>query len=1857
MEKRVEQRRSLNLLLWVLLPGVVLFVVGSIAVASSSSWRSEVPAPIEPSGFDEPVIVVDPDWRSLFPFSERFDPVDYSSDTLFIDLAAYRFETADLVSAGPSGQVLFRNPDLSSFHPSVIHKPFRLEERDYFLVQARSPGDQAELRRLLQERGVEVLNYVPRYAYLVKLDENDWEWIHTLSQVHWGGYYQPAWRIPPLLDYVIESDATHELNIRLVLDRHYYPRESSVVDFLRGLGLSSTDIVLVDGHWRVKTRGAAGIVRKAVMHPGVFWTERWTKPRLHNDMGLTSTSVTNGRGSQSGPVLDVEAVWAKGIRGEGQVGAVADTGLSTGNFSTLHRDFGESGSGTNPMRVIQAYALGRTNDWSDPESSGGGHGTHVAGSMLGGGVESGSDPANNQFAGSYAGAAPKADLVFQSVMDSGGNLGGLPSNLANLFQPPYNDGARVHSNSWGYGGSYGQYLSESQDIDRFMWDNPDMLITFSAGNSGVDGQRYGTSCQSTGDPIDGIIDPMSITPPATGKSLIAVGASENARPGFIYEYPAGDCSVSNSTEQQAWGWFNGCAYSVNPINSDKMADNPSGMGAFSSRGPTTDDRIKPDLAAPGIGIISVRTDQSQAATGGWGLCNVDPGLESFYVSMGGTSMANPMLAGTALLVRQYYEDGWHPNNTDTTHGSPVSGDGFNPSAALVKATLINGAFDMSPGQYGTGSTQEFPPSWDSPNDTPNNAQGYGRVDLMGSLFPGEGWGQDAGRGMFVRDVTAGLQTGNQDTYTFDVASNADPLRVTLAWTDPYAATGSGVKLINDLDLEVESPSNTIYYPNRNDYSGGSADRLNNVERVHVSSPETGQWTVRVIGYSVPGNGGAGTNTQPYALVAGAVFGLPCQNPNAPSGLAATVSVDNQIDLSWTGVTADSYNVYRAGTSGGPFTQIASGVTTTSYSDTGLSAGETFYYEVTAFNDPSCESSPSNEDSATVTGFVCGDLSAPTGLGASAPSAGQVDLSWNSVTDADSYRVYRSTSSGGPYTQIASGVTATGYSDTGLDGGVEYHYVVSAYHNGAACESPQSSEVSIYATGDCSNAPNFSGVQSVAPTDGSCALRASWNAGTSNCPGGDPLVYNVYRSTSAGFTPDVSNLIASCVTAEFFDDTTAATGTEYHYIVQAEDATNGGSGLCANGNQDTNQVSASDTLSVGGTLYENDFESGSGLDDWVLGTFVSGAPTESWRGIQSCTASSGSGIFRFGGTSCATNYGSDYFTFAEPGGGSGINVPAGSSAVKLAFSHRHEMESGFDGLTLAVSLDGSSYSLVSDTSFLAGPAYDTGLSNLCPPTGAGGISVWTGSRGSFVDTEVDLDAVCDGITGGTGGCAGQTLHIAFTAITDCTVTDDGWFIDDVVVSAAASGSCDIAGTTPENIDYLTVASANGSNTLEWINPGSGYNNAIIRMRTDAYPTGPSDGTLVATVNGTAGAKDSYQHTGLTNGTTYYYGVFVDNGNGEYSAGRFNSGRPMDTAGPVKWAYSTGATAMTPPGIGSVYATSNDRILHGIDSGVSGGTWPSNWTPHAMNRGVQSRPPVVPNAIGGAKVVFMGSQDGRVYAINADSGAAVWQSGQLGSMLQGSVGLMFSGFGGSVDQVFVGTRNSSGNNAFYGLNLADGTQAWSFDNGGGSSAIGIISGGPAVDYANDRVYFASRAHATGSDHTMWALNVATSSASKAWSVAVGDIDGSPVLHNGVVYAGTNDGRVIALNATDGSLLWQTSLDDGAVKGFVWRAGNGHLILSTTNTVWALDGTGATQWSTAIDSPSIPLLLGDDVLVGSGNGRLYQLDRTSSGSVTGSVILGDGSAAVGAPSYRVASGHIKVGTDAGVIYAVDHPITVQE
>jgi extracellular elastinolytic metalloproteinase len=200
------------------------------------------------------------------------------------------------------------------------------------------------------------------------------------------------------------------------------------------------------------------------------------------------------------------------------------------------------------------------------------------------------------------------------------------------------------------------------------------------------------------------------------------------------------------------------------------------------------------------------------------------------------------------------------------------------------------------------------------------------------------------------------------------------------------------------------------------------------------------------------------------------------------------------------------------------------------------------------------------------------------------------------------------------------------------------------------------------------------------------------------------------------------------------------------------------------------------------LYTNNFETGSGLSNFIRGSFGGNGSVTSWRGIQTCTAQGGTRIFRYGGTSCTGNYSNNNFNFSQPNGAGGVAIPAGSNTATLSFGHRRRFESGFDGATLAVSLDGANYTIVPASAITAGGYNGTVTAGGCEPTGSTGLPTWTGVSTSFTTTTVNLDAVCNLITGGTGGCAGQSVRIAFTSVTDCSVTDDGWFLDNVQVTA-------------------------------------------------------------------------------------------------------------------------------------------------------------------------------------------------------------------------------------------------------------------------------------------------------------------------------------------------------------------------------------------------------------------------------------------------------------------------------------------
>jgi subtilisin family serine protease len=506
--------------------------------------------------------------------------------------------------------------------------------------------------------------------------------------------------------------------------------------------------------------------------PGVLSMVEYVPPKWFNDVARALLGVTSGSGGRSLPQT-----------GAGQIVAVADTGLHKS-----HPDFAG--------RVIEVVALGRPNNSSDPH----GHGTHVAGSVLADGSASN---------GSFAGVAPEAKLYFQSLLDANGGLGGLPVSLEDLFEPAYQAGARIHNNSWG-AATASAYTVDSNDVDAYAAKRRDMLIVIAAGNEGTAANPFNSA--------PGFVDWLSIGSPASSKNALTVGAARSSR-------TAG--GLSGRTYGNAWPGD----FPIPPIADQRLSGDPEGMAAFSSRGPCDDRRIKPDIVAPGTDIVSTRSELAPDSHF-WG--QVDHNRA--YAYMGGTSMACPLVAGCAALVRQYFVD----ERTTT------------PSAALLKATLINGARWLT----GTDSIADR-------GARPNFHQGFGEVSLTTSIP------NPAEPNLQLEFIdcweTSNLQlgeTGERRRFHLDVGGGM-PLRLCLTYTDL-----PGRSLQNDVSLLVQDPTGVKTTGNSGLPSLTNSDVDNNVEVIRIDDPAPGRWLIQVFARNLL------RPPQDYALVATGALSSP-----------------------------------------------------------------------------------------------------------------------------------------------------------------------------------------------------------------------------------------------------------------------------------------------------------------------------------------------------------------------------------------------------------------------------------------------------------------------------------------------------------------------------------------------------------------------------------------------------------------------------------------------------------------------------------------------------------------------------------------------------------------------------------------------------------------------------------------------------------------------------------------------------------------------------------------------------------------------------------------------------------------------
>lgn len=387
-------------------------------------------------------------------------------------------------------------------------------------------------------------------------------------------------------------------------------------------------------------------------------------------------------------------------------------------------------------------------------------------------------------------------------------------NFSDLISRAYRDGARISSDSWG-SSTYGGYDTDSQEYDALVRDaqpassavpsngNQEMTIVFAAGNKGPNAQTVGS--------------------PGTAKNVITVGAAENV---------------------QAFGGADGSGVS------DTGADSANDIIYFSSRGPCTDGRRKPEIVAPGTHVSGGVGQQTRTVTGtgtalscfnGSGVSggvgsSFFPTGQQFYSASSGTSHSTPGVAGGCALIRQYFiNQGWAV-----------------PSPAMVKAFLVIAA------RYLTGV---------SADDTLwSNNQGMGMMNL-GFVFDGV---PRILRDQRTNDVFTAA--GQSRVLTGRVVTNGKPVRVTLTWTDAPGST-IGNSYNNDLDLVVGAGGQTYYgnvFSGSNSATGGSRDVRNNTESVFLPVGTTGAVVITVRASNinsdgVPNYGGA--LDQDFALVA------------------------------------------------------------------------------------------------------------------------------------------------------------------------------------------------------------------------------------------------------------------------------------------------------------------------------------------------------------------------------------------------------------------------------------------------------------------------------------------------------------------------------------------------------------------------------------------------------------------------------------------------------------------------------------------------------------------------------------------------------------------------------------------------------------------------------------------------------------------------------------------------------------------------------------------------------------------------------------------------------------------------------
>lgn len=560
----------------------------------------------------------------------------------------------------------------------------------YLLIQFNELPTKSEIEKL-QRTGVELLSYIPNYAYLAKVEKKafitkrDW----TKKTRHISAYL-PLFKISPVI-----YQAEEEIYVSIL--------------FQEEIKEETAKIILKDKYLAWDQFYSNKVAKVKIKKE---WVESIAKHPLINYISLTSKDFN--------PLIEESKETSRVGKAKHALGSNL-----TGSGVTL--SVGDGGTIINHIDLNDRIQ----NENLIDDSS---HGSQTASIIAGEGLL---DPKAEGYA---PGALVYADY-FSNVINNDDayytNFNVVISNNS------YSDNVQTTLCN-----EVGEYTVESVDVDQSLRTLTEVAHVFAAGNDG------GFTC----------------------------GA-----------YPAGF-----STIRESWN----CAKNTLTVGSTDYLDN---ISAFSSRGPTQDGRMKPEMVAVGSSVYAASTTNN-------------------YTSGSGTSFSAPAVSGALALLYEQYKN--------------LNG-GTTPKGDLMKAIVMNTSRDLG-------------------NPGPDYIFGYGTLDVYRAT-------QVVAAGNYM---TSSIANGGNNTHNIVVPTGTNQLKVMLYWHDKEGTASVNPNLVNNLDLSVDDPSSTNILPLVLDPSAANCanvavqgiDNINNVEQVTINNPASGTFTINVNGTAIP------MGTQDYVIV-------------------------------------------------------------------------------------------------------------------------------------------------------------------------------------------------------------------------------------------------------------------------------------------------------------------------------------------------------------------------------------------------------------------------------------------------------------------------------------------------------------------------------------------------------------------------------------------------------------------------------------------------------------------------------------------------------------------------------------------------------------------------------------------------------------------------------------------------------------------------------------------------------------------------------------------------------------------------------------------------------------------------------